>query len=154
MAEYRNAVLMIGNMLEDEKLDRFVEGLKYQVKVEVLKMNCSTFDDCARVALNVDSALWRARKESFGLFSNHGNHNSGPNPMEIGNVSGRPLSPGQCEQRRTDLKNGACFKCHKRSCRPWRCQNPAKLRTNNMTAIAGTASEDVILSDSENEAVL
>lgn len=48
---------MVGNMNEGEKMDQFVNGLKFQVKVEVMKMNCESFEDCDRVALYFDSAI-------------------------------------------------------------------------------------------------
>ena len=62
--------------------------------------------DASRIALNVDSALWRA-----GIFNTQRTSFSGPSPMEIGNV----------EQKREDLRNNACFKCHTLGCRPNRC---------------------------------
>lgn len=37
LAEFRNIVLKISRMHEEERKDRFVEGLKYDVRVAVLK---------------------------------------------------------------------------------------------------------------------
>lgn len=72
-------------MQEDEKMDRFIEGLKYDIKVEVLKFQVDNFDECAKVALNIDSVIWRAQKggpsdrDSSVPYSRN-------DPMEIGNL--------------------------------------------------------------------
>lgn len=143
LAEYRNIVLTINDMNDGEKMDRFVEGLKYSVKVEVLKSGCNSFEDCARIALNIDSAIWGAKRNSFYVASTP--HRDGVVPMEIGNLNGAISSKAQREQRRKDLIKGACFKCHKEGCRPWKC-NPTEI--NNVQT---GSTEGVILSDSENE---
>lgn len=83
VSEYRNLILMIGDMNDGEKVDRFVDGLKYNVRVEVLKTNCNSFEECARVALNIESAIWRARRGNSGNSFVTPIH-SGPTPMEIG----------------------------------------------------------------------
>lgn len=57
LSEYWNIVLMIGNLYERKKLDGFVDGLKYLVKVEVMKMNCKSIEYCSRVVLNIDRAI-------------------------------------------------------------------------------------------------
>lgn len=49
---------MISDINEGKKLDHFVDGLKYNVKVEVLKSSCSSLKECAGIALNIDSAIW------------------------------------------------------------------------------------------------
>lgn len=141
LSEYRNTVLMIGKINEGEKVDRFVDGLKYQAKVEVMKIDCEFFEDCARVALYIDSAIWRAKRGPAGFYPISEKQQQ-PTPMEIGNVYGGPDSRAHREQQKKDLNNGACFRCHKRGCRPWRC-NPSKL--NNISihdeTIIGSAAE-------------
>lgn len=37
--------------------------------------------------------------------------------MEIGNLEGKPE---MSLQRKKDLRNNACFTCHKAGCRPWK----------------------------------
>ena len=37
LAEFRNIILTIPDVTDDEKLDRFCSGLKYEIRVEVLK---------------------------------------------------------------------------------------------------------------------
>ena len=107
LSEFRNVTLTIPDMSEGEKVDRFCQGLKPQVRLEVMKTGPQSMNDAARIALNIDSAIFGARA--------HGNFNYGiesrPTPMEIGNT----------EQSRRDRANDACFKCHKPGCRPWKC---------------------------------
>ena len=151
LSEFRNIVLMIADMHEGEKLDKFVEGLKYNVRVEVLKSGCNQFEECARMALNVDSAIWGARRTLEPFTPTRQNAGSTHTPMEIGNVNGSGSSQPQREQRRKDLMTGSCFKCHKKGCRPWRCDS---LRVNHVSMRNNDPVPEesrVVLSDSENE---
>lgn len=142
LSEYRNTILMIGDMHEGEKVDRFVDGLKYNVRVEVLKTNCSSFEECARLALNVDSAIWRARRGNSGFhYTNNRVGDAGPTPMEIGNLNSGTTTRAHREQRKKDLENGACFKCHKVGCRPWKCRNT---RVNNVEAESISPGDETV----------
>lgn len=120
---------MNAGMSEGEKLDHFVDGLKYNVKIEVMKANCNFFEECSKIALNVDSVIWRAKK---GLPDNpsFSSELSKPSPMEVENLARRVSSKAQREQRQKDLSKGACFKCHKGGCRP--CNFNLHSRTNNI----------------------
>lgn len=127
--EFRNLVLTITDINEGEKLDKFCAGLKPNVRLEVLKSGPSTIDEAARIALNVDSALYGA-----GMFTPYSQYTQ-PEPMDIGNVEGNPgrrtrSSNKWSEQRRKDIENNACFKCHKKNCRPYKC-SPRKVETGN-----------------------
>ena len=83
LTEFRNLTLTITGMNEEEKVDRFVQGLKPHVRLEVLKSNARTMNDASRIALNVDSALFNA-----GMFRFQGyRQDPAPTPMEIGNFS-------------------------------------------------------------------
>lgn len=113
LTEFRNIVLTIPGMSEGEKVDRFSQGLKPNIRLEVMKAGAQTMAEASRIALNVDSALFGA-----GMFR----HQSGSpfpssqhTPMEIGNI----------EQRNKDRTNNACFRCHKVGCRPWKCAQAA-----------------------------
>ena len=146
--EFRNLVLNIPNMTEDEKLDKFCAGLKPEIRLEVLKSGPVTVDNAARIALNVDSALFGA-----GIFMQRSSFSpsSGNDPMEIGNVEGGDNHNGRrrgngrsgkvLSQRDKDLQNNACFRCHKVGCRPWK---HGKAGANHVNAGQPTNS------DSEN----
>lgn len=148
LSEFRNLILAIPGMSEGEKLDRFIEGLKYPVRVEVLKTHSDSFEECARIALNVDSAIWRASSGSRadGAQGNRGStSNSMPTPMEVGNTEGSKRSRNQTEQRKRDIERGACFTCHQVGCRPWKHRAPA---VNNVDS---KNTDETIESDSDTE---
>ena len=105
-------------MSEGEKVDRFSQGLKPNIRLEVMKAGAQTMSDASRIALNVDSALFGAGM--FRFQNDGGFPGSQYTPMEIGNV----------EQRDQDRSNNACSKCHKIGCRPWKCGKKAKQNQN------------------------
>lgn len=150
VAEFRNTILAISDMHEGEKTDRFVQGLKYGVKVEVMKSGVETFDECARIAMNVDNAIWSAKRESSSSFPSRDAGPSRPVPMEIGNLNG---TRGQAhrEQRKKDLEKGACFRCHTVGCRPWKCDPSRVNNLNVQTQGSVTEGDTLVLSDSESE---
>lgn len=151
LAEFRNIILMIPEMNEGEQLDRFIEGLKYSVKIEVMKSACNNFEDCARMALNLDSAILRARRGRPNIVSSRSEQPFWPTPMEIGNINLGASSRAHREQCKKDMSNGACFRCHKPGFRPWKCK-PS--RVNNIVVDNSdrvTERENVVFSDSENE---
>ena len=115
LAEFRNLCLVIPDFHQSEKLDKFISGLKYSVRVEVLKSNLETFEDAAKVALRVDSVLWNSGHRRTS--SVRSTPETGPTPMEIGNVQ---KSPHTETQRDKDLRLNACFTCHVVGCRPWK----------------------------------
>ncbi len=49
---------MIPGVNEAAQLDRFCQGLKPAYQVEVLKPGARSMDEAARIALNVDSAMF------------------------------------------------------------------------------------------------
>lgn len=115
LSEFRNMALMIADMSEGEKLDRFCQGLKPEIRLEVLKAGTNTIDQASRIALSVDSALFGAGMISSSKqgqsYSVSGG--SGATPMEIGNLE--------------NLRGkNACFKCQTVGCRPWLCSKESR----------------------------
>lgn len=93
---------MISDKNKVEKLDRFIDGLKHNVKIDAHKASCDTFEECALIALMVDSAIWRADREQHSGFKTTSQYNK-PTPMEIGNVNAGVymyISPGGKEKKR------------------------------------------------------
>lgn len=125
ISEFRNLILTIPDITEGEKFDKFLSGLKYEVRVEVMKSTVATFERAAHIAIRVDSAIWGAG--STWNMNVGGNNNvggqQGPTPMEIGNVRARENNSGKPResQRERDIRLNACFRCHKIGCRPNRC---------------------------------
>lgn len=151
LADFRNCILMIDDMSEGERFDRFVQGLKHEVRLEILKTQVSEFEEAARIALRVDSAIW----SYTGSRASVGPAGSVDDPMEIGNIQRTDqYGDNKRRQRAEDIKNNRCVLCHKKHCRPWKCQ-PKKL--NNLETkvaqdepIDTIAFDDAVDSDQEN----
>ena len=129
LTKFKNSVLAIPGISDNEKLDRLCSGLKPKVKIEVLESTSATVDDAARIELSVDSALFGAGMYSSwgGIPSGFGS--SGPQPMATGNLEkngthyrGRSfqenkgksgMSTGDYQQRMKDMRSGVCFVFHK-----------------------------------------
>ena len=94
-------------MTEDKKVYRFCQGLKPQIRLEVMKTGAQIMKDASRVALNLDAALYGA-----GMFSFTTNRTQeAPVSMNIGNF----------EQHRRQNFQGACHRCKEEGCRPFIC---------------------------------
>ena len=142
--EFRNIVISIPGISNDEKLDKFVSGLKPEVLLEVRKNRPDNLEAAAQIALTIDSALFSMNRY---YQSNVGSGSaSGPVPMEIGNVEGTAHYRGKSfkpngrggnliKQRTKDIRNGLCFVCHKPGCRSWKHKNgDDEIRGNNVRA--------------------
>lgn len=152
ITEFRNAILAVQDVGEGEKFDRFVEGLKPTVRMEVMKSTVGNFEDATKIALRVDSALWGLTGQGQSGSASSG---SSPTPMEIGNMQGgtkRPLTEAQKKQREIDRINNACFKCHTVGCRPYRCRHKkAQVNNTEIQQADGEKQEhEVHLSDSDS----
>ncbi len=63
LSEFRNVVLTIPGMNEDEKFEKFIQGLNHEVKLEVLKSTAANFEEAARISLRVGSFLWNSKSQ-------------------------------------------------------------------------------------------
>lgn len=120
-------------MTDGEKLDKFVDGLKADVRIEVLKSSAFTLEAAAQISLRVDGAHWRSSEASrFGgpgtITSRNGAATSSaaagsaPTPMEISNMESTQRQ--KLAQRKKDRENNACYTCHKVGCRPYKHKKP------------------------------
>ena len=75
------------NQKKETKVDRFSQGLKPNIRLEVMKAGAQTMSDASRIALNVGSALFGSGM--FRFQNNGGFPGSQYTPMEIGNVEQR-----------------------------------------------------------------
>ena len=135
LSEFRNIVLTIPGMNEGEQVDRFCQGLKPQIRLEVMKAGAQNMNDASRIALNVDAALFGAgmfRPQWPGRFS-------APTPMEIGNF----------EQRAKDRARNACFKCHKVGCRPRICTAKERVESRKRLASLSNANANNVNESAE-----
>jgi Retrotransposon gag protein len=148
ISEFRNVALTIPGITDEEQLDRFCEGLKPEIKLEVLKSNVTSMNEAVRVALNVDSAFYGTRMDMRNRngFQRSDFSAPSPAPMEIGNVqSSRRYSrkdesslrrnAKNTNYRRQDLEDGTCFVCHKRNCRARFHDDRRNLSQTNNSAV-------------------
>lgn len=132
LSDFRNFVLTIPEITDGEKWDKFCAGLKLDVRFEVMKTTITSFQEAAKAAIRVDSALWSTDR---GAPSS----SDVPTPMEIGNVEKRRV--GFEDQSLQDYKNNACFTCHKVGCRPWK-HTQKKPSVNNVEFATPQADSD------------
>lgn len=158
ISEYRNVILAVPDISEGEKFERFVDGLKSNIRLEVMKSTVTTFEEAAKISLRIDSALWKENHKGgfsyYGTQYNTAGSSSSPTPMEIGNVRGmnrRPLTSEQRIQRKKDQENNACYVCHTKNCRPWKCRPKKINNTEANTDGAEPENSDPVLSDSDSE---
>ncbi len=81
-------------------------------------------DEAARIALNVDSAMFGVgmlpfRVQGHPYFGSR-SYGSPPTHMEIGNVERQRNRFGSGSSRRNDLLSNACFICHKKGFPAWK----------------------------------
>ena len=130
LSDFRNIVLTVPDISKGEKWDKFCSGLKFEIRLEVMKSSGATFQDASKVALRVDSAMWSAGRTPSAFISGSGSGTvaHAPTQMEIGNVDRR--RGNWDSQRQEDFRKNACFKCHKVGCRPWKHEQ-GRLSVNN-----------------------
>jgi hypothetical protein len=114
---FRHLCAIIGNMSEDEKLDRYIRGLKTRTRGQVELKEPDSFDEACRLAEMIDVSNDRI----FG-GANHSRSSypskprrDGPEPMDLNAFSDRrekpkfkKLTPEEKERRR---KEGLCLYC-------------------------------------------
>lgn len=152
LSDFRNIALTIPNMTDGEKWDKFCTGLKFDVKIEVMKSAVTEFEEAAKIALRVDGALWAAGEQVRINKSVSSMPTSGATPMEIGNTeSHSALREGHNPRfnREKHLQENRCFKCHKIGCRPWKHAPRAALNNTNLSGNSEVI-EERCESDSEN----
>lgn len=129
--------------------ERFIDGLKHEVRIEVLKSQFNSFDECARIALNVDNAIWKTSNSELSGARHYEKSQSGPSPMEIGNVHLGRITKAQREQLKKDLEAEACVRCHEVGCRPHICRP----KDDNVEVAEDAHVVDLSDSDLENKQV-
>lgn len=62
LSDFLKFVFTILEMMNEEMLNRFIEDPTNSVCIEILKDQVPNFEDCARVALNIESAVCKVEK--------------------------------------------------------------------------------------------
>lgn len=94
--------------------------------IEVMKRSATQFEDAARSALRIESALWWSEGSSQSYSSFNVSVHSDPSPIKIGNTEDK----GENISRERLLSENRCYKCHKVGCRPWK-HAPSRSVINN-----------------------
>lgn len=139
-------MLTIADLTDGDKFDKFVAGLKKQVRIAVMKSTVATFEQAAQVAFRVDGVLWSSHVMNRENYSSNDKQTSSVDPMEIGNVEGSSIGASRDErQGKKERDNNACFVCHTSGCRPWKHR---KGQVNNFNAVEDEEEQrGVVLSD-------
>ena len=104
--EFRNITAEIPGMTEDEKVDKFIRGLKEKTRQEVDIRDPKTLDEAIRIADRYDSISFQSHRRQLPRISTQ---RSSATPMELDNVNMRRQ---QWETKKNE-QSGACFLCGK-----------------------------------------
>ena len=117
-ATFRHLVAIIGSISEDEKLDRYVRGLKTRTRCQVELKEPDSFDEACRLAEMIDVSndrVYGGANSSRSAYPPSKPRRQGPEPMDLGAMPenrDKPkftkLTPEEKERRR---KDGLCLYC-------------------------------------------
>ena len=116
-ATFRHLTAIIGNMSEDEKLDRYIRGLKTRTRNQVELKEPDSFEEACRLAEMIDVSNDRIfGNASRAAYFPPKNRRQFPEPMDLGaiqdNRRDKPkftkLTPEEKDRRRRD---GLCLYC-------------------------------------------
>lgn len=132
VANYVERFCTITNQLSDvstaEALDRFVRGLKPEVRAKVRLERPDTLHEAMEVADQVDRVMYKngAAREPF--IRSMRPRPSGPVPMELGALSTTTLTQ---EEKQECLRRGACFHCQRAGHRARQCPDHRRRAMGN-----------------------
>ena len=132
VASYVERFCSITNQLSDvstaEALDRFVRGLKPDVRAKVRLERPNTLHGAMEVADQVDRALYKngASRETFVRPMRP--RATDPVPMELGALATSTLT---LEEKQECLRRGACFNCQRAGHRARQCPDRRGRATGN-----------------------
>jgi hypothetical protein len=100
---FRNLMIDIPSMAEEDRLDYFLKGLKADIQERVALQIPKTMNEACDMAQAIDSIRFQIRTQGFQR-----NFNTQPTPMEIDAIKKGKLT----DQEREHLKRiGGCFAC-------------------------------------------
>eukprot|EP00171_Calliarthron_tuberculosum_P016938 IDg16938t1 len=154
-------ILDIPKISTDEIIDRYTRGLKRYIRTEICTNEYTSLNKAMSDTLKVEAAKatfrW-ANDENSATISSH----SSPTPMDISNMGSNVKQTEREKQRAKDIKNNACFYCHKTNCRIFSCPvrasaNQKRAQLNNIRAeivpngLDGERNKPIISSEQENQ---
>ncbi len=115
--QFRLAILDIDNISEEEKIDRFLRGLKPAIQRELELRPPATLQEAISIAERVDAVDYRmSRRQGMNNFTpRRPPLNSGPAPMQVDAITGRQPYVKLTEAARAQLRaEGKCFYCREK----------------------------------------
>lgn len=103
--------------------DKFFSGVKYKVRLEVMKSTVTSFDEAANIALRVESSICCVTGQNYNSAGE--GSEQGPTPIKNGNFENRNLGKRFKGHQLKDYHKNACFTCRKEGCIPWKNQGAA-----------------------------
>lgn len=109
-AQFRHLCTIIQTISEDEKLDRYVRGLKPRTRKEVDLRDPSTFAEAVRIAERLDTTMDRVFQRPANPAPRR---NDGPSPMEINQLRAErgPRGPISSDEWQRRKDKGLCMYC-------------------------------------------
>ena len=109
--EFRTITADIPGISEDEKIDRFVRGLKDRTRQEVDIRDPKTLDEAVRIADRYDTISYQAQRKSLAKGAAT---RLEPVPMELDTMAVQQRRNPEGESKRGNVNaRGACFLCGK-----------------------------------------
>lgn len=112
--EFRNITAEIPYMTEEEKVDKFIRGLKDRTRQEVDIQDPKTLEHAIRLADRYDSISFQSQRKQIQKV-----HRNIATPMEIDNVNTRR----KIDEEGKGKREGACFICGKVGHYKYQCPN-------------------------------
>lgn len=104
--EFRNVVAEVPNMSEEEKVDKFIRGLKEKTRQEVDIRDPKSLEEAIRIADRYDTISFQNHRKAIPKYPVNNNNTT---PMDIDNI-------GVNERKHTTVRKegpGPCFICGK-----------------------------------------
>lgn len=121
--EFNVCMIELPDMDEQDKIYRFLSGLKPEVRLHVEMAQPASLVAAVESATKVDSLLWQAKRPGPGVFmagpSRRGNNyaaGSGPQPMELGALLSRGGNADNRDRnfrKPADLSKIKCYHCNR-----------------------------------------
>lgn len=104
-------VIDLPEMHEQDKIHRFISGLKPDIRKLVSLQSPGTLSDAIAAASTIDHATFNASFKPFDRASAGGSKHEAAVPMELGSVSHDDKSKKDKKPRRGDKEEVICFRC-------------------------------------------
>ena len=155
--EFRALILEIPGMTEDERLDRYKRGLKYNIRKELELREPSTMSEAIRMAERLDAVEFSLNRRPDRSFfqrserpfmpSTNVNCQSdrfcqGPTPMELGNINTRPYK--QPTLPSTSRNPNTCWYCHEQGHIAINCPNKPKPWLKQVSSHSSIRSDNLL----------